>query len=167
VSGGYRLRLVGRQPVSRDVARFVAALADDAGLTARQSYRLRLAADELATNVVEHGYLGGIGTLDLEAGIRPDLVWLRIQDDAPPFDPVAYAREARPTDDPGSLRAGGCGLLLVRHSVDAFHYDYVAGRNRSTFCVRRSDTGSEPDRLMEAPHYQPDRTCDHGLGRPT
>lgn len=133
---GVRLTLDARRPLARDVAGFAAALAWRAGLGPEQAYRLRLAADEITDNAVVHGYRQRGGPVVLDGGFGTRLVWLRVEDEAPPFDPRSHdpsPRLAAGPEDP----AGGFGLFLALRSVDRFRYEYADGRNRCTMWVRR------------------------------
>ncbi|HEU5158522.1 MAG TPA: anti-sigma regulatory factor [Streptosporangiaceae bacterium] len=140
-----RLRLHANGEVSRPIADFVGALSRKAELTPRQSYRLRLAVDEIATNVALHGYTGAYGVVDLEGGIDDERVWVRIEDDAPAFDPRTHDPGPRLAAPPARREAGGLGLYLALRNVDAFTYDRVGGRNRNTLVILRTlpdgDTG--------------------------
>ena len=128
-----------------DVVRYVRELARCAGLCSRRTGHLRLAAEELVANVVMHGY-GPRGAparaVELEGGIDGDRVWLRIVDDAPPFDPTRVP-------DPDDLRRpltertpGGLGLYLARCAVDGMAYESVGGRNVVTLTVHRAQPAS-------------------------
>ena len=117
-----------------ELAEFLARVNRAAGLARRPAYRLRLACDELATNVAEHGYAGRPGSVRLTACWCGRWVRLRIEDDAAPFDPTSVRRAppyARAAD------VGGAGLVLVRGSVDRFSYEFVDGRNQTTIAVLR------------------------------
>jgi serine/threonine-protein kinase RsbW len=122
----------------KEVARYVRALADRAGLTTRDEHRLRLAADELVTNIVVHGYEDGEGSLLLEGGVDPDpeRVWLRIHDEGRPFDPREGVRQPEYGVPPAERRIGGLGIFLALSSLDDFSYERVGGRNTSTLVIR-------------------------------
>ena len=124
-------RLSSPEAAQRQVAVFAACLAIRGGLTRRQAYRLRLAADEITTNIWTHGYRGEQGVVDLCACVEPDRVWLRTEDDAPPFDPRGYP-------------AAGFGLRLALTGPDQFGYRFV-GRNRNTLIMRRPGRGGPGD----------------------
>lgn len=142
-----RVRLDATDDVSHRLAEIVARVARRSGLADREAYRLRLAADEIATNVVNHGYRHGPGTLYVAAGCTADWVWLRLEDHAPPFDPRGH--DTAPAAD-GPPREGGYGIFLARNCVDCLDYDYArtAGRNRTTLLMHRSrprmSVGVEP-----------------------
>lgn len=131
---GDRLVLNSGVDAGRVLADLVAKVAADAGLATAQAYRLRLAVDELATNIATHGYHGAVGRLDVEAGGDTDWVWLRLEDDAPPFDPRPHCV---PPSTGGEPRLGGYGIFLAISGVDRFAYDHVGGRNRSTLSMHR------------------------------
>ncbi|MFI7011964.1 ATP-binding protein [Streptomyces sp. NPDC050145] len=124
------------------VAAFVLALGDRAGLAQSQLYRLRLAADELATNIVMHGYRGAPGEIAVDGGIGDDQVWVRFEDDAPAFDP-RQGMQPPALDVPLAERQiGGLGVYLAFTAVDSFEYELVAGRNVSTLVMRRQGCGA-------------------------
>jgi serine/threonine-protein kinase RsbW len=136
-----RLRLDADQEVGRPIADFVGALSRRAELTQRQTCRLRLAVDEIATNVALHGYRHARGgVVDLEGGMDDELVWVRIEDDAPAFDPRSHDPGPLLAVPPTRREAGGLGLYLALRNVDHFTYDRVGGRNRNTLFIAR--TGS-------------------------
>lgn len=131
-----RLTLDARYPLSREVACFTACLARRADLGHEQVYRLRLAADEITDNAVVHGYRQHGGPVVLDGGIGPRMVWLRVEDEAPPFDPRSHDPLPRLAAGPGDP-AGGFGLFLALRSVDRFRYEYTGGCNRCTMWIRR------------------------------
>ena len=85
---------------------------------------MRLALDELITNVVEHGFAGVAldqRRLVLRLSASAVDVQARIEDNGIPFDPTAAA----PAEPAGALDdrpIGGLGLHLVRRSIDRMHY---------------------------------------------
>ncbi|MFC8421947.1 ATP-binding protein [Streptomyces sp. NPDC057236] len=119
------------------VAAFVLGLGERAALPASALYRLRLAADELTTNIVMHGYRGAPGEITVDGGIDPDQVWVRFQDDAPAFDPRQGLRPPALDQPLAERRIGGLGVYLAFTAVDGFAYDLVAGRNVSTLVMLR------------------------------
>jgi anti-sigma regulatory factor (Ser/Thr protein kinase) len=93
--------------------------------------RMHVALEEAVMNVAMHGYKedpGGeiIVQLQVEAGVAQ----LRVEDHAPPFDPVAPR-----TATPLSLEdesAGGLGLKLLRHFCKDISYASEMDVNRLT-----------------------------------
>ncbi|MEV7418424.1 ATP-binding protein [Streptomyces sp. NPDC089919] len=119
------------------VAEFVLCHGARAGLGEEALYRLRLAADELATNIVVHGYRGAPGEITVDAGAAPDRVWVRFTDTAPPFDPRAGMRPPDLETPLAERPLGGLGVYLALTAVDTFEYELAAGRNVCTLGMRR------------------------------
>jgi serine/threonine-protein kinase RsbW len=116
------------------IADYVMAAAASAGLDKRASYNLRLAVDEIVTNIIVHGYTdaGLQGALDLSADIDDSALTVSIEDSGVAYDPrqtpvpdTSLPLEERPI--------GGLGVYLAMKSVDEFLYERVGDRNRSTF----------------------------------
>jgi anti-sigma regulatory factor (Ser/Thr protein kinase) len=149
---GELLRLCPSRPPSGAVAAFVAAVATQAGLPARAAYHMRLAADEIVTNIVVHGYRSRPGLIELSAGIAADLVWVRIEDEAPLFDPATV--DERPRLGLAAGPSCGCGLLLARAGVHRLDYDQSGGRNRYTLWSRTDSPHEDPG----GGHAGPDRS---------
>ena len=121
---------------------FVAEVATAAGLDRKATYRLCLAVDEVATNVVLHGYdeAGRTGPLDVAVEVDAQAITVRLEDDAAPFDPGGHATPskedlAKPLEE---RPIGGLGLMLAAEGVDELRYERVRGRNRNVFVVRRT-----------------------------
>ncbi|MET9734958.1 ATP-binding protein [Streptomyces sp. NPDC006458] len=125
------------------VATFVRDVGRRAGLGDSALYRLRLAADELATNIVVHGYRGRSGEIAVDAAIEHDRLWVRLQDDAPAFDPHQGMRAPELGAPLSERRVGGLGVYLAVTAVDEFRYELVAGRNVSTLVMLLADRGGD------------------------
>ncbi|HEX6353155.1 ATP-binding protein [Actinophytocola sp.] len=133
-----RIRVHGIEELGASVPGLVARLAAATGLTHSQAYRMRLAAEEITTNTVVHGYLGGDGWIDIDGGFDRDWVWMRFEDVAPEFDPTAYDPAPRLAMDPRAAPLGGLGVFLAVTSVDSFEHSYTGGRNRNLLKMRRA-----------------------------
>ena len=128
-----------------DIADYVMAAAAIAGLDKKTSYRLRLAVDEVATNIVTHGYAeaGLEGVLDLRADIDEKALTIFIEDTGVAYDPLQH-QLPDDLDRPLEQRQmGGLGVFLAIQSVDKFLYERVGGRNRHTFIMNRGTALSE------------------------
>jgi serine/threonine-protein kinase RsbW len=113
------------------VVDYVARLVTEAGLTASQGRRLRLAAEEIVVNVATHASTpDDPAWVTLTGGIAEAGVWLRITDTAPPFDPTAP-----PAGGPVQSW-GGVGLILVWNMVDRISYRRVDNRNETTLLLK-------------------------------
>src|SRR5262245_382254 len=90
------------------------------------------AVDELACNVIEHGYRRGDGTIDVRIARVGDAVEVRLRDRAPEFDPRTVP-EPR-LDLPLEQRPlGGMGIHLARTLTDGFDHRILPdGGNETT-----------------------------------
>jgi serine/threonine-protein kinase RsbW len=121
------------------IADFMSQVVVTAGLDEGTSYRIQLAVDEIATNVIAHGYAMGkiAGVLELRAVMDEDRLTILIEDTGRTYDPHKY-RRPKDLDLPFEQRkVGGLGVYLAMHSVDEFHYERLGDRNRHTLVVRR------------------------------
>jgi serine/threonine-protein kinase RsbW len=128
---------------------YVTSAAQSAGLDNKATYKLCLAVDEIATNIIVHGYqeAGRSGVLDVRVAMDARTLTITIEDDGTPFDP-------RESDLPSSkdLSApledrpiGGLGVFLAFDGVDEFRYERSGERNRNVFIVNRQSPGhTEP-----------------------
>jgi serine/threonine-protein kinase RsbW len=126
------------------IAAFVTAAAAAAGLDKRASYHLRLATDEIATNIIVHGYAeaGLQGELKLFSDIDDSTLTITIEDTGVTFDPRQAA--SPDTDLPLEQRPiGGLGVYLAIRSVDEFLYERRGDRNRTIFKMHLSSAPSQ------------------------
>ena len=121
-----------------DIRAFVSAQAEEAGLDERRTYRLCLAVDEIATNIITYGYGGSQmeGDVRVVATRTSEGLQIALEDSSLPFDP--FSREDPDNlDTPLEERAiGGLGIFLAEKNVDEFRYEHVDGHNRNIFVMR-------------------------------
>ncbi len=119
---------------------FVMAAAAKADIDERSAYKLSLAVDEIATNIIIYGYGGSAtpGEVVVHAGTDDGRLQIVLEDTSPPFDPFSRG-EPSGLDAPLEERAiGGLGVYLAKQNVDEFRYEYIDGRNRNIFVVNRT-----------------------------
>lgn len=118
------------------------------GVARRDSLRLALVAEELFTNVVEHGHGGGAeAPVRIELAVARGRLELTIEDRAAPFDPIAYAQEQPAALDGGvdERPIGGLGLHLVRQFAAEARYARIEGCNRVWILLEtEASRGSDP-----------------------
>ncbi|MFN8474505.1 MAG: SpoIIE family protein phosphatase [Anaerolineae bacterium] len=127
------------------IRQYVMAAAAKAGLNKRRSYDLALAVDEVATNIVTHGYAeaGLSGQITVRGDIDQHALVLTLEDTAVPYDPTKRPPpQEEDFDRPLEERdIGGWGVYLAIQSVDNFIYRYVDGMNRNVFVMNRDPHG--------------------------
>jgi serine/threonine-protein kinase RsbW len=110
------------------------------------------AVDELVCNVIQHGYDGRPGRVEVAAVSRGDELAFVIRDDAPPFDPRTVPEP--PLDLPLNRRPlGGMGIHLARALTDGLdHRILPTGGNEVTVRKRlRSATEGSGDGHHDRP----------------
>lgn len=119
----------------QEVARVIDSLEEFGaanGIPPEQALRFGLALDELITNIVSYGLAGrtdAVITLAIEH--RDGALRAELDDNGPPFDPLAAEREL-PSGDIETREVGGLGLTLVKSFMDRLDYRRVDGFNRLT-----------------------------------
>jgi serine/threonine-protein kinase RsbW len=131
------LRLPATLESLKSIREYVGLVASAADLSQAQSYGLALAVDEIATNIITHGYMesGRTGDILIHADITDGGVELTLEDTGIPFNPLL--RE-KPDDLDAPLAdrdIGGLGLFLAQKNVDEFRYNYLNGRNHNIFVI--------------------------------
>lgn len=125
------------------IADYVKSLAVAAGLDKKASYKLRLAVDEIATNIIVYGYEQADcqGVLDLQADMDEHRLTLSIEDTGAAFDPLQkVSLEEATIHQPLSQRPiGGLGIYLAVQGLDKFIYERMGDRNRNIFVVNRTN----------------------------
>jgi serine/threonine-protein kinase RsbW len=87
------------------------------GAGAQTRFDLRLAAEEVFTNIFRHGYRGPSGPVTVSVAATPVAITVTLADAAPDFDPSCLA----PADTASGWQArepGGLGWHLVRQVMD-------------------------------------------------
>lgn len=135
------LTVTGSLEALAEIRKYVRQAASSVGLDQDATYRLVLAADELATNAVTHGYQehSRSGDLTIRVQVSPDELVVAIEDTAPEYDPRSH-RPPTPEDlcKPLMVRdAGGLGVFLALRGLDRFDYERSAGRNRCLLIMKR------------------------------
>jgi phosphoserine phosphatase RsbU/P len=122
------------------IREYVKTAAEAAGLDRSAAYSLVLAVDEIATNVIEHGYkeAGLRGDISVAAARDDDCLVIRLADTGKPFDPNAL-----PDIDDIELSkkledrpVGGLGIMLAKIGVDDLQYEATGSGNVCRFVVQ-------------------------------
>jgi len=107
-------------------------------------FAFKSSADEVCTNIVEHGYPGREpGLLALEFHTEPGVrATLRISDDGIHFPPD-QAREPDVTALWSERDEGGLGLYLVRAQMDRLSYERTGDDTRNEFVLEKDLTSRD------------------------
>ena len=125
------------------IAQYVMAAAAAASLDKKASYKLRLAVDEIATNIISYAYEESNceGVVDLRVEIDEQSLTLCIEDTGVAFNPLEklpQEQEERNLEKPLEERPiGKLGIYLAFDGVDELLYERTGERNRNIFIVNR------------------------------
>jgi serine/threonine-protein kinase RsbW len=115
----------------------VADIARDGGFSDKAVYSLQLAADEAASNIIEHAYEGASNAfLILTCDIRDDEIVITMRDSGRSFD-LASVKEPNLKADLSEREIGGLGVYLMRKLMDTVHYESTRSGNLLTMTKRR------------------------------
>ncbi|GAB3277803.1 ATP-binding protein [Larkinella harenae] len=126
-----------------DIRQVAQEEAQRVGLSKKTTYKLVLAIDEIATNIIVHGYeeAGRSGSIDVISEATDEQLMLTLEDDAEPFDPLqrdlpGEETFTRPLEE---RPIGGMGIFLTINGIDEFRYEFVNNRNRNIFITKVGD----------------------------
>lgn len=106
-----------------EIREFVGTIARDNGFTEKEIYNIQLAADEAASNIIEHAYEGvKDGVLDVSCGVKADVITIVMIDYGESFDPSAVPMPDLKADL-SERKIGGLGIFLMRKLMDEVHYE--------------------------------------------
>jgi len=124
------------------IAQYVMTAAKEAELDKKSSYKLRLAVDEVATNIITHGYeeAGLTGQISLTTLLDENSLTIIVEDTGKAYDPQQSeaVEEDTITKPLEERKIGGLGLYLVMQGVDKFSYERLGDLNRHTFVMHRT-----------------------------
>ncbi|HKJ75712.1 MAG TPA: ATP-binding protein, partial [Gammaproteobacteria bacterium] len=92
---------------------------------------LRLILEELLVNIARHGYRDRAGRpIRLEFAVTEGAVRIVVEDEAPPFNPLADAPAPDLESDLENREPGGLGIFLVQSLADRAEYRRTGQGNR-------------------------------------
>ena len=117
---------------------FVGDQAREAGFSSKDIYSIQLAADEAASNVIEHAYDGRPGGMfDISCRFQKGRLIITLLDHGKPFDPSKVEAPDLKADLL-DRKIGGLGIYLMRKLMDEVHYETTKAGNLLTLVKRKS-----------------------------
>ncbi len=105
-----------------EIRELVARVARKGGFSEKAIYSLQLAADEAASNIIEHAYEGvSNAKLDISCDMRGDTLVITMRDMGKPFDP-SQVKQPNLKADLSDRQIGGLGVYLMRKLMDEVSY---------------------------------------------
>jgi serine/threonine-protein kinase RsbW len=120
-----------------EIREFVGEIARRAGFSEKDIYSIQLAADEAASNVIEHAYAGySNATFELSCDFEKDRLIITVLDHGEPFDPSKVPLPDLKADL-SDRKIGGLGIYLMRKLMDEVRYEVTEAGNRLTLIKRK------------------------------
>jgi serine/threonine-protein kinase RsbW len=132
------LTLPGTLDSLTTIRNYVREMGEKAGLDRKALHRLKLAVDEIATNIVTHGYeaAGLQGEIVISSRLAPEALTIQLEDTSQEYNPLGLEKPGHMDKPIGERPIGGLGVFLAVRGVDEFRYEHVNGRNLHTFTVK-------------------------------
>jgi len=120
-----------------EVREFVGNVARKNGFDNKEIYNIQLAADEAASNIIEHAYEGVTdGVLDISCGVKDNIITIILVDYGESFDPSTIPLPDLKADL-SERKIGGLGIYLMRKLMDEVHYEVKSTGNVLTMIKRK------------------------------
>jgi anti-sigma regulatory factor (Ser/Thr protein kinase) len=139
-----KLTLPGNLDSLKQIAEYIKESSNEANLDKKTTYKLRLAVDEIATNIILHAYqeTGKDGNLSITSKIENQQLIITLEDSGDYFDPKQLlTSETESIDKPIEERPiGRLGIYLAVEGVDQFIYERKGDSNYNTFILNLSNS---------------------------
>ncbi len=106
-----------------EIRDLVAQTAREGGFTEKAVYSLQLAADEAASNIIEHAYEGvSDASIDITCDMRGDTIVITMRDTGKSFEP-SKVKQPNLEASLSERQIGGLGVYLMRKLMDEVSYE--------------------------------------------
>ena len=120
-----------------EIREFVGDIARAGGFGDKDVYNIQLAADEAASNIIEHAYEGvNDGLLELSCGVKGNAITIILVDHGESFDPSEIPLPDLKADL-SERKIGGLGIFLMRKLMDEVHYEAKPNKNNVLTMIKR------------------------------
>jgi anti-sigma regulatory factor (Ser/Thr protein kinase) len=100
------------------------------GLSEDLKFTFDLCANEAVTNIISYAYSeNGMHKISLQMNSADGFVWLEIEDDGIPFNPLKKPQHKQPASLE-EARIGGLGVDLIRNFMEECTYIRRNGKNK-------------------------------------
>ena len=131
-----------------EISQFVGKIARAGGFGSKHVYNILLAADEAASNIIEHAYEGvKNGVLEISCGVKDGALTIIMVDYGKSFDPSTIP----PPDlkaDLSERKIGGLGIFLMRKLMDEVHYESGRDKRNVLTMIKQKSQPHEPHHAL-------------------
>jgi anti-sigma regulatory factor (Ser/Thr protein kinase) len=120
-----------------EIREFVGQKARAAGFTDKDVYSIQLAADEAASNIIEHAYQGSSNaSFELTCEYKKNRLVITMLDHGLSFD-ITKVDKPDLKADLSKRKIGGLGIYLMRKLMDEVHYKVTPMGNLLTLVKKK------------------------------
>ena len=132
-----RLHVIAKFEYLDEMREFVGDIARAGGFGSNDVHNIQLAADEAASNIIEHAYEGvKNGVLEISCGVKEGAMTIVMVDYGESFDasviPVPNLKA-----DLSERKIGGVGMFLMRKLMDEVHYESRRDKSNVLTMIKR------------------------------
>jgi serine/threonine-protein kinase RsbW len=144
MSASHRIVRPARMEHLPELVEFATRGGRESGADAAALHDIRLAVSEVCANVVEHGYAGASGgSIAIETSATAERLVVRIEDDAPVFDPASLP-PADTESDWEHRPTGKVGWHLVYSVMDEVRHEPRGTRGNVVTLAKRIGPAAAP-----------------------
>ncbi len=114
------------------VQNFIAAWAEENGVSMGVSTKLAICTDEIVSNVI---YYSGAASLDVDCSMKGSEIVVKFMDDGKAFDPLKDAKEPDITASVEEREIGGLGIFMVKKMMKSLMYERDGEKNILTISI--------------------------------
>ncbi|MEB2334965.1 MAG: ATP-binding protein [Anaerolineaceae bacterium] len=131
------LRLPARFDYLDEIREFVGNIARQNGFDGKDVYNIQLAADEAASNIIEHAYKDRTdGEIQISCGLEAERFTVVLVDYGKSFNP-SHAPLPNLSADLAKRRIGGLGIFLIYKLMDEVYYQSNPDKSNTLTLVKR------------------------------
>lgn len=120
-----------------EIREFVGDIARAGGFGDKDIYNIQLAADEAASNIIEHAYESvNDGLLELSCEVKGNTITIILVDHGESFDPSEVPMPDLKADL-SERKIGGLGIFLMRKLMDEVRYEVKPNKNNVLTMTKR------------------------------
>lgn len=132
-----KLTLPTRISALQQMEEAVEAFGEQEGWPPRLAFQMQLVLEELASNVIRHGFGEEGHEFEISVSSEPETVTIEVVDAAPAYNPITDTPEPDLDATLEDRQIGGLGVFLVRDVADEMSYRREDGKNRLVIVKRR------------------------------
>jgi serine/threonine-protein kinase RsbW len=120
-----------------EIREFVSGVAKQGGFSEKDVYAIQLAADEAASNIIEHAYEDvPDGQITITCEMKGASLVITLRDEGKAFDP-SRVKQPNLKADLSERKIGGLGIYLMRKLMDEVRYQSSPGAGNTLTMIKR------------------------------